>query len=103
MEIYLLRHGIAEESTLALRDSERRLTPKGKTKLRDVLDRARRSGVKPTLILSSPLVRARETADIAAEILGCRDGIVETESLVPGSTPERVWSEIREHRDVEQV
>jgi phosphohistidine phosphatase SixA len=63
VQIYLLRHGIAENSTP---DSDRALTPEGREKLRRVLARARDADVAPSLILSSPYRRALETAEIAA-------------------------------------
>jgi phosphohistidine phosphatase len=69
MEIYLLRHGDAEES-LRIPDEERSLTPEGRRKVGDVLLRARAAGSAPSLILSSPLRRAVETAELAAGILG---------------------------------
>jgi len=98
MEIYLLRHAIAEEHAPSGRDSDRQLTEQGRVKLRRVLDRARKAGVNPSLILSSPYRRAVETAEIAAEKLGYEGEILQTESLIPSSAPPRVWSELRAHR-----
>lgn len=99
MELYLLRHGVAEDRAASGRDADRRLTDDGKKKLRKILARAHTAGVAPTLILSSPLTRALETAEIAARELGCHSEIVRTTALAPDSTPSDVWSEIRAHRD----
>jgi phosphohistidine phosphatase len=99
LEVYLLRHGIAEEFSRDGRDSERALTAEGKRKLRLTLKRALRGGAKPALILSSPYRRAIETAEIAAQILGYAGGVIKTDALKPGATPEEVWSEIRSHRN----
>jgi phosphohistidine phosphatase len=96
MQIYLLRHGIADEGRSGQPDSERALTEEGKEKLRRVLSHA---GVQPGLILSSPYRRALETARIAAEVLGYRGKIVETEALVPNASPYDVWEEIRRRAD----
>jgi phosphohistidine phosphatase len=96
MEIYILRHGIAEERRSGRPDSARRLTGAGKVKLRQVLETARAAGVKPSLILTSPYVRAVETAEIAAKILGCADPIVPTDDLLPSAPPQAVWRLIRE-------
>jgi phosphohistidine phosphatase len=93
MEIYLLRHGIAEEGHP---DSARALTAEGKEKLRKVLKRA---GVKPTLILTSPYTRAIETAQIAAEVLGYEGELERSDSLTPEGSPAGVWDEIRAHRN----
>lgn len=93
MDIYVLRHGEAEEQETGLADRDRRLTAKGKRDLKDVLKVARKADVAPELILSSPLRRAQETAAIAAEVLGCKQ-VVETRNLLPGASPEQIWNEI---------
>jgi phosphohistidine phosphatase len=97
MEVYILRHGIAEERRAGRPDSARKLTGAGKVKLRQVLETARAAGAKPSLILTSPYVRAVETAEMAAEILGCGDPIVHADALLPSSPPRAVWRLIREH------
>ena len=99
MELYLLRHGIAEDHAPSGRDADRRLTDEGKKKLRKVLARAHKAGVAPALILSSPLTRAMETAEIAADELAYNSEIVRTAALTPDSAPADVWAEIRAHRD----
>ncbi len=99
MEIYLLRHGIAEDRSASGRDADRRLTEEGRAKLRSVLERAHSAGVTPSLILSSPLRRAIETAEIAARELGYEGKIVRAAALEPDSSPKQVWDEIRKHTD----
>jgi phosphohistidine phosphatase len=103
MEIYLLRHGTAEHAAPGGSDANRRLTEEGREELRRVLERARRAGVKPALILSSPLARAIETAQLAGGILGYQGGVVQTRALVPEARPEEVWAELRERRDENAV
>ena len=103
MQLYILRHGIAEDAGPGRSDEERALTGEGKDKLRRVLDRARRAGTTPTLILTSPYVRAVQTARLAAQHLGCRHEPVETDALVPSGSPLRVWEEIRAHHAEEQL
>jgi phosphohistidine phosphatase len=98
MEVYILRHAIAEERRPGRRDQDRALTDEGRKKLRPVLDRARAAGVVPSLILTSPYVRAVQTAEMAAEVLGYKGTLVRTEALVPGSLPDAAWLEIRDHR-----
>jgi phosphohistidine phosphatase len=99
MQVYLLRHGIAEDARAGQSDCDRALTPEGRRKLKQVLEAASDAEVKPTLILSSPLKRAIQTAEIAAESLGYKGELLHTGALKPGSTPEQVWDEIRVHRD----
>ena len=103
MEIYLLRHGIAEEKSASGHDADRRLTDEGRQKLRKVLECAHAAGVSPSLILSSPLRRALETAEIAARELGYEGKIARTDALVPGATPHDLWQELRQHTDETSV
>jgi phosphohistidine phosphatase len=95
MQIYLLRHGIAEDSRAGLRDFDRALTPEGSEKLRRVLDRARAAGAAPAVILSSPFRRAIQTAQAAAEVFRYPAKIVQTRALTPEASPAEAWDEIR--------
>ena|ERR1700733_4486116 len=99
MELYLLRHGIAEDHSPTGRDVDRALTEEGREKLHRVLKRAAAAGVSPSLIVSSPYKRALETAEIAASELKYKGEILRSGSLIPDSSPPSVWSEIREHRN----
>ncbi len=98
MELYLFRHGIAEDAAPGSPDSSRGLTAEGRQKAAAVVRRARRAGMAPTLIASSPYLRAVQTAEIAAKELGWREALVELPSLVPHGTPGAVWSDIRDLR-----
>ena len=99
MQIYLLRHGIAEDAAPGQSDADRALTAEGREKLRRVLKRAAAAGVAPGAILSSPLRRAIETAEIAAELLGFSGKIGKTRVLAPETSPSDVWEEVRSHKD----
>jgi len=103
LEVYLLRHGIAEEGLSGGSDSMRALVPEGRRKLRDVLKVAKAARVKPGLIVSSPYRRARQSAEIAADVLGYTKQIIESETLLPSGSPAAVWDEIRAHRDEESI
>lgn len=65
MKLYLLRHGTA--SDLASSDAERELTREGEEEAQIAGSALAELGVKPSHILSSPLARARQTAEIAAQ------------------------------------
>lgn len=97
MQLYLLRHGRAEHRAASGRDADRVLTPEGIGQLRRVLKLAHHAGVLPSLILSSPLARAIQTAEIAGQELEYPGEIGRTTSLVPESSPSLVWDEIRVH------
>lgn len=99
MQIYLLRHAIAEDRAPSGNDADRRLTDEGRDKLRRVLERANSAQVSPSLILSSPYKRALETAEVAARELGYEGKIVRVDCLTPDASPPSVWAEIRTHRD----
>ena len=103
LQIYLLRHGIAENAAPGQPDSGRALTTEGKEKLRRVIRRARAADVTLSLILSSPYRRALETAEIAAEALGYSEQIVQTATLLPEAAPREAWEEIRSHRQEKAV
>jgi phosphohistidine phosphatase len=95
MEVYLLRHGIAEEDSPTGRDSDRQLTSDGRRKLKDVMKTVAAAGVLPDIIVSSPYLRALQTAEIAREILGYTEEVHRSDALVPESDPQQVWQEIR--------
>ncbi len=103
MQVHLLRHGTAEDISAEGSDAKRKLTTSGRDEVRRAAECARRAKIAPTLILSSPFVRAIETAEIAAEVLAYRAGIVRTEALIPSAPPQRVWNEIRNRHDAMQV
>jgi phosphohistidine phosphatase len=98
MEIYLLRHGIAEDAAPGMPDADRALTTAGRQKLRRVLTRARAAKVEPDVILSSPYRRALETAAVAVETLGYSGKVVQTGALTPDANPHETWEEIRAHK-----
>ena len=95
MEIYLLRHGIAEDGKPGRPDEERALTEEGREKLRRVLKRARAAEAKPGAILASPYRRAVETAEVAAAALGYKGRIERVAALTPDASPHDAWEEIR--------
>jgi phosphohistidine phosphatase len=82
MELYLIRHGIAAEREAYANDEERPLTEKGRQKTGKVAEQLRERGLHFDLILTSPLVRARETSDILKDAsLGSQ--VEELTSLAP--------------------
>ncbi len=99
MELYILRHGIAEDAPAGMRDEDRQLTDEGREKLRKLLRTAARARVRPSLILTSPLVRAVQTAEIASSELGYGGLMLRSDALVPEADPYDTWAEIRTHQD----
>lgn len=103
MELYLLRHGIAEDGHPGMNDADRALTADGRKKLRCVLARAAQAGLKPDLILSSPLKRALQTAAIAKQELSYKEVISRSNALTPGADLREAWQEVREHSSAESL
>jgi len=95
MQIYLLRHGIAEDAGPGQPDAGRALTAEGKEKLRRVLRRAAAAGGRPAAVVSSPIRPALETAAVAAEVLEYKGKVTEWRALLPEASPYDLWEEIR--------
>ncbi|NEO87849.1 MAG: phosphohistidine phosphatase SixA [Spirulina sp. SIO3F2] len=64
MDLFLIRHGIARDRALCSSDAERPLTSTGKKRTQKVAQRLADCGARFDLILTSPLLRAKQTADI---------------------------------------
>lgn len=90
MELYVLRHAMAVDSSPELRDVERKITDEGRERLRRAIRSWDALGVVIDGILTSPLVRARQTADVVAESLGIVDRVEECPTLAPGARPAEV-------------
>ena len=69
MRLFFLRHGIAEPGHSGLSDFDRQLTDEGRAELEDVAHGLRRLKIRPDRLLSSPLVRAWQTAEVVAPAL----------------------------------
>jgi phosphohistidine phosphatase len=98
MQVYLLRHGIAEEGRIGMNDSDRELTTDGRRRLRETLRALASAEVNPSLIVSSPLTRALQTAEIARSVFKTKAAVLRTKALTPNAPVEQVWDEIRAHR-----
>jgi phosphohistidine phosphatase len=97
-ELYLIRHGVAEERGDAWPDdSKRPLTEEGMDRLRKEARGLARLGVTIDVMLTSPLVRTRQTAEIVAAALDPRPNIVSAESLAPGGTFQSVVADLEKH------
>ncbi len=98
LELYLIRHGIAEDRGDEWPDdSKRPLTADGITKLRKEARGLIELDVTIEHIVASPLVRARQTADVFAETLKNKPAVTTTDALAPAGTPAAVEQEIAKH------
>jgi len=89
-ELYIMRHGIAVMRTVTamIDDAKRPLTPEGKQKMHAIASGLVRMGLEVDWILSSPLVRAVETAEIVGETLNSKPPLDFCDALRPGGQPE---------------
>lgn len=97
MEIYVVRHGIAidREDPKCPPDPERYLTEEGIEKTKRVAAGVEALGASPDLLLSSPYVRAIETAEIFAAALDYpKQKIRRTDLLLPGAEPTLFFREL---------
>ena len=96
MKLYFLRHGEADWPEWKKSDDERPLTKRGKREMRDVAKFLDRLKVRPDLIVTSPLPRAAQTAEIEADYLKAK--LRKDELLAPGFGPSKLRTVLRRHR-----
>ncbi len=98
MNLYILRHGIAVEHGAAgyENDDERPLTGKGERKMWIIADAIKAMEISFDLLFSSPLVRARQTAEIVADALKCRKRLELTDTLAPRDSAKPLIQFLRE-------
>lgn len=94
MRIYLVRHGDAVPQEEAGSDRDRWLSAKGRENARILGRLLREQHVEPDIILSSPLPRAVQTAELLAQALDYLDIIVSLRSLEPSAQPRVAAGEI---------
>lgn len=93
MNCILFRHGIAvERDEWKGADADRPLTERGAKRVAQVAAGLSRLDVQPTHVLSSPLIRAIETAKIAHRSLRVRSVVQIVDALLPDAPPDRLLS-----------
>ena len=105
MKIYLMRHGVAREPGEADYevDSLRPLTANGRDHIAKIARALRKLDVKPDLILSSPYVRAEQTATILAKEFDLQKHLILSELLVPEGKAEEIIGAIVENDMADEV
>jgi phosphohistidine phosphatase len=98
IELYLIRHGLAAARGDAYPDdSKRPLTNKGISRLKSEVRALVALDVTFDQILTSPLVRARQTADVFAEHLPSHPPVANAASLAPGGKYAAVLDDLAKH------
>jgi len=105
MNLYLMRHGIAVEAgdPSVTHDSQRPLTNKGVKRMQRAARGLRRLGIDFDVILTSPILRARQTADIVAATLGMESRLEELSGLAPESSIEHLLFGLTRYQDREHL
>jgi phosphohistidine phosphatase len=105
MNLYIVRHAIAvQRGTPGYEDdSQRPLTDPGRKKMKKIVKGLRRLGIELDAILSSPYVRARDTAKILASEFNMDDQISFSDNLIPPADFEALVDEIQEKYDLENL
>lgn len=100
--LYFLRHGQAgNRADWHGDDAQRPLTVEGKQRMGREAVAIKKLGIPLDLILSSPLVRAYQTAEIVAKSLNASSKLNADERLGPGFSPKQLAAIVGEHRKVQ--
>jgi phosphohistidine phosphatase len=102
MELYIVRHGIAidREDPKSPPDPDRYLTEEGIKKTKQVAEAVASLGIEPDLLISSPYVRAMQTAEIFATALEYpKPKIRRSDLLLPGTEPTLFYKELAKDKD----
>lgn len=106
MQLYIVRHGIAidREDPKCPADPERYLTEEGVAKTKQVAKGMAVLGITGDLFLSSPYVRAAQTAEIFANALDyAKQKIRRTDLLLPGAEPSLLFRELAKDKQASTV
>jgi phosphohistidine phosphatase len=106
MQLYIVRHGIAidREDPKCPPDPERYLTEEGIEKTKQVAEGVVALGATADLLISSPYVRAMQTAEIFAELLKYpKEKIRRTDLLLPGSEATLFYRELAKDRQSKTI
>jgi phosphohistidine phosphatase len=101
MNLYFMRHGIAvaADDPAISADADRPLSPKGIKRVRKIAKGMRRLGLSFDALLTSPLPRARQTADAVAAALGAEALVEEISGLSPESAVEHLLFGLARYQD----
>lgn len=103
MDLFILRHGKAEEAATGRNDADRQLTKKGRDEILAVALWIAAYDLEFDLIAASPLARAQETAAIVAGVLEVPKEMATWIVLAPGGNPDDVCREINRHLEASAI
>lgn len=103
MILYVMRHAEAVVGNDTLQDEWRYLTENGRLAAKKVSSSIARYGPKPRLIITSPLTRAVQTAEIAAEKAWRKNVVVASGLLLPGAGISELVTHLKGCKDAKRV
>jgi len=105
MKLYLMRHGIALDRIggAVQNDFQRPLTDEGQVETRAVALALKRLGVHADVVVASPLVRAKQTAEIVCDIFSVKRPLEITDALAPGGAASDVYKVLRKFTPFEEA
>jgi phosphohistidine phosphatase len=105
MKLYLVRHGMAQERLGGgvTNDAQRPLTDEGRSETRTVAQALKRLGVKADLVVTSPLIRARQTAEIINDVIGGSERLKVSDSLAPGGSANFLFKFLKQLDSAEEI
>ncbi|MBC8000240.1 MAG: phosphohistidine phosphatase SixA [Leptolyngbya sp.] len=100
-----MRHASAVERLggAIVNDSQRPLTEEGRQEARSVANALKKMNTRPNFIVSSPLVRTRQTAEIIQEVLGIDGELKIADGLAPGGTASEVFKNLKKLPPFEEI
>src|SRR5436190_14068494 len=103
-ELYVIRHDIAEERGEAWPDDAKRpLSEEGMQRMRRASRSLARIGICVDVVLTSPLVRTRQTADIFAAAFSPHPAVVNIDALAPDGSITGVIAELERHSKKKRI
>jgi phosphohistidine phosphatase len=103
MVVYVVRHAEAVEGSDSLQDGWRYLTEKGRTTAEKIASAIVKLGPKPRLTITSPLMRAVQTAEIAATKACRKNVVVASHLLLPDADVSELAVYVRECGDAKRI
>lgn len=103
MKLVVVRHAAAVERSSKISEETRYLTPEGRVFFRKTARTMLKNGVEPGLILTSPLLRAVQTADILAETLAYSGPFLVRDELRPGFDRQALDRILDDYRSVDEM
>lgn len=103
MIIHVVRHAEAIERTPEVAEENRFLTARGRKRFRKICKSLRKLGVAPDLILTSPMIRAVQTADILAERVRFKGELQVATLLAPGFQPDALKQLLGSHPHAREI